>query len=77
MAQVTYQATYPTVGYAPDLQSLDGGSSCATPDSTQACLIEGRLAIATAPPGLHGYIFAMARSADASQYVVSASPNSA
>ncbi len=73
-AQVSYQAAYPTVGYAPDLQSLDGGSSCATPSPTQACLIDGKFALATTPPGLHGYIFAMARSADASQYVVSAVP---
>lgn len=73
-AQVTYQATYPTVGYAPDLQALDGGSSCATPKPTQACLIDGKVALATAPPGVHGYLFAMTRSADASRYVVSAVP---
>lgn len=71
-AQVSYQAAYPTTGYAPDLQSLAGRSACAAPSPTQACLIEGRLALATTPPGLNGYIFAMARSADASQYVVSA-----
>lgn len=73
-AQVSYQVTYPTVGFAPDLQSLDGGSSCTIFSPTRACLIEDKLALATRPPGLHGYIFAMARSTDASQYVVSAIP---
>lgn len=73
-AQASYQVTYPTVGFARDLQSLDGGSSCTTLSPTRACLIEDKLALATTSPGLNGYLFAMARSADASRYVVSAVP---
>jgi type IV pilus assembly protein PilA len=72
-AQVTYQSTYPTIGYAPDLTSLGGGSPCTGSPAT-ACLIDERLAAATAPPGRNGYIFAMSRSADGSQYVVTAVP---
>lgn len=72
-AQVTYQTQFPTVGFAPDLQSL----GCATPNSAnpaKACLIENELAAATSLPGKHGYTFAMKRSDDGTQYFVSAAP---
>lgn len=72
-AQVTYQTAYPTAGYAPDLQTLGGAEQC-TPSPVTACLIENRLAIANTSPGRTGYIFAVARSADHSQFVVSAVP---
>ena len=72
-AQVTYQSTYPTAGYAPDLQSLGGAEPC-TPSPGTACLIENRLAVASTMPGRSGYIFTMARSKDGSQYVASAIP---
>jgi type IV pilus assembly protein PilA len=72
-AQVTYQASYPTVGYAPTLQSLGGAEPCTSSPDT-ACLIENRLAIATTLPGKNGYIFAVARSDDGTRYVVSAVP---
>jgi type IV pilus assembly protein PilA len=72
-AQVTYQVTYEKIGYAPDLQSLGGTEPC-TPSPATACLIDNRLAVATTSPGRNGYIFAVARSADGSQFVASAVP---
>ena len=72
-AQVTYQSQFPTIGYAPDLRSLGGSAPCTSSPAT-ACLIDERLAVATEPPGRNGYIFAMSRSADGSQYLVTAVP---
>jgi type IV pilus assembly protein PilA len=72
-AQVTYQSQFPTIGYAPDLTSLGGSAPCTSSPAT-ACLIDERLAVATEPPGRNGYIFAMSRSADGSQYLVTAVP---
>ena len=72
-AQATYQMTYEKVGYAPDLQSLGGVAPCA-PSAATACLIDNQLAAATTLPGRHGYVFAVARSADGSQFVASAVP---
>jgi type IV pilus assembly protein PilA len=72
-AQVTYQVTYEKIGYAPDLQSLGGAEPC-TPSPARACLIDNRLATATTLPGRNGYIFAVVRSADGSQFVASAVP---
>jgi prepilin-type N-terminal cleavage/methylation domain-containing protein len=47
-AQVSYQSTYPTIGYASSLAALGpGGKACGKADSTHACLIEGDLAAAT------------------------------
>jgi prepilin-type N-terminal cleavage/methylation domain-containing protein len=45
-AQITYNSTYPSVGYAGSLASL-GGSSCNPPSSTSACLIDSTLAAGT------------------------------
>src|SRR6476660_3571334 len=44
-AEVTYNSTYPTVGFAANLVSLGGalGAAC-TPSSTTACLIASVLA---------------------------------
>ena len=42
-AEIQYQATYPKVGYAPDLASM-GGTSCNEPTQEHACLIAGPLA---------------------------------
>ena len=41
-AEVTYNSSYPTVGYAPTLAAL-GGTNCSAPDQTQACLIDSSL----------------------------------
>ncbi len=42
-AQISYNSAYPTVGYASTLAAL-GGTSCAPPNSTSACLIDTSLA---------------------------------
>ncbi|MFY9905872.1 MAG: prepilin-type N-terminal cleavage/methylation domain-containing protein [Terriglobales bacterium] len=42
-AQISYNSAYPTVGYASTLASL-GGTSCAPPSSSSACLIDTVLA---------------------------------
>jgi prepilin-type N-terminal cleavage/methylation domain-containing protein len=42
-AEITYNSSYPTVGYAPTLAQLGGVSPC-TPSSTTACLIDNILA---------------------------------
>jgi len=42
-AQISYSSSYPTVGYAATLGAL-GGTNCAPPDSTSACLIDTQLA---------------------------------
>src|SRR6201987_2530970 len=43
---ITYNSTYPTVGYATTLAALGGASPC-TPSSTTACLIDGVLSAGT------------------------------
>ncbi len=42
-AEITYNSTYPTVGYAATLSALGGVAPC-TPSSTAACLIDSVLA---------------------------------
>jgi type IV pilus assembly protein PilA len=43
--EITYQSTYPTVGFAPALSNLGGPLSAAcTPSSTTACVIDSVLA---------------------------------
>ena len=42
-AEISYNSTYPTVGYAGTLTAL-GGTSCSPPSSTSACLIDTVLA---------------------------------
>jgi prepilin-type N-terminal cleavage/methylation domain-containing protein len=41
-AQITYNSTYSTVGFASSLANL-AGSSCTPPTSTSACLIDSQL----------------------------------
>ncbi|MFZ1917481.1 MAG: prepilin-type N-terminal cleavage/methylation domain-containing protein [Terriglobales bacterium] len=41
-AEISYYSSYPTVGFAPTLAAL-GGTNCAAPDQTQACLIDNLL----------------------------------
>jgi len=59
--QITYQSTYPTVGYAATLQSLGpSGPACAIPSQTNACLIDWSLSQATTPASAKsGYYFGM------------------
>jgi type IV pilus assembly protein PilA len=58
-SNVTYQSTFPTVGYAPALASLgpSAATGCTTPASTNACLLDWVLAqanaVATAKSGYY------------------------
>jgi prepilin-type N-terminal cleavage/methylation domain-containing protein len=54
-AQITYNSTYPTVGFAASLAVLGGVAPC-TPTSTTACLIDSVLAAGTKS----GYLFVAA-----------------
>jgi prepilin-type N-terminal cleavage/methylation domain-containing protein len=59
-AEVTYNSTYPTVGYSADLVSLGGpiGAAC-VPGTANACLIDAVLSHNGNPPdsGKSGYLF--------------------
>jgi prepilin-type N-terminal cleavage/methylation domain-containing protein len=59
-AQITYQSTYPTTGFAPNLVSLGGplGAAC-VPAPATACLIDSVLANNGSPAGSgkSGYSF--------------------
>ncbi|HYL16432.1 MAG TPA: prepilin-type N-terminal cleavage/methylation domain-containing protein [Terriglobales bacterium] len=50
-AEVSYSASYPSVGYAAALSHL-GGASCAPPNAASACLLDS--VVATAIPGSSG-----------------------
>ena len=58
--EITYQSTYPTIGFSPDLLSLGGpiGKAC-TPQPANACLIDSVLANNGNPAksGKSGYSF--------------------
>jgi type IV pilus assembly protein PilA len=60
-AEVTYNSTYPTIGFSPNLVTLGGalGVAC-VPTSTTACLIDAVLANNGNPAasGKSGYMFA-------------------
>ena len=53
-AQISYNSAYPTVGFAAGLANL-GGTACAPPSSTGACLIDQQLQTGTKS----GYSFTM------------------
>ncbi len=58
--QITYQSTYPTVGYASALSNLGGANGVAcTPSSSTACLIDSILSNNGNPAntGKSGYLF--------------------
>ena len=72
-AQVTYNSTYPTVGFAASLSSLAGTcTGTTTPTSSSACLIDSQLATGTRS----GYIFTLTNvsGTPASNYNAIASP---
>ncbi len=48
-AEVTFASTFPTMGFAPDLNSLGPGASavCGTPSTTNACLLDNVLGCPT------------------------------
>jgi type IV pilus assembly protein PilA len=70
-AQISYNSSYPTVGFASTLASLSG-TSCAPPSSTGACLIDTQLSSGTKS----GYSFQLTgvTGTPASTYQVIASP---
>jgi type IV pilus assembly protein PilA len=70
-AMISYNSSYPTVGFAPTLTAL-GGTNCAPPDETGACLIDTQLAAGTKS----GYTFNSTGigSAPAGQYFAVGSP---
>jgi type IV pilus assembly protein PilA len=61
-AQITYQSTFPTVGYAGTIPVLGPSAStgCTTPSSTNSCLLDWVVSQATTPAtSKAGYYFAM------------------
>jgi type IV pilus assembly protein PilA len=72
-AQVTYNSTYPTIGFASALTNL-AGTTCASaaPSSTSACLIDSALGSGTKS----GYVFTLSgvSGTPASAYQVTAAP---
>src|SRR6476619_7462728 len=79
--EITYQSTYPTVGYAPALVNLGGplGAAC-IPSSTTACLLDSVLGNNGNPAnsGKSGYMFTTGAGSQAGGvnigYTVLASP---
>ena len=66
-AQITFQSTYPTVGYASAIATLGPAAStgCTTPTSTNACLVDWLVSNATASSSpKSGYYFAEAVTAN-------------
>jgi type IV pilus assembly protein PilA len=76
-AQITYQSTYPTVGYAAALVNLGGplGAACVSAPAS-ACLIDSVLANNGNPPGSgkSGYLFVGASANGGSSYYVQGNP---
>ena len=73
-AQMQYRLLYPSIGYAVNIANL-GGTPCASPSSTGACLIDRELAQATsAVTAKDGYIYGV--SGTLSQFSVGAYPAS-
>jgi type IV pilus assembly protein PilA len=70
-AQISYNSAYPATGFASNLTVL-GGSSCAPPTSTSACLIDSQVASGTK----NGYTFALsgASGSPAATYQLIGSP---
>jgi type IV pilus assembly protein PilA len=70
-AQISYESSYPNVGYATSLGAL-GGTTCAPPSSASACLIDSQLASGTR----NGYTFSLAgvASTPAATYAIIAAP---
>ena len=55
-AMIQYQTSYPEVGYAPALANL-AGTSCGSPDSSGACLIDNAIANTSAGTPKSGYFY--------------------
>lgn len=59
IAEMQYQASYPSIGYAPKIANL-AGTSCASPNSMNACLIDQSMANASPK---EGYVYGVAGNA--------------
>jgi len=62
-SEVTYQSTFPTLGYATEITVLgpSAATGCTTPSSTNACLLDWVLSTATAAGSAKsGYYFSLA-----------------
>ena len=72
-AEIAYNTAYPTVGFSANLVSL-GGTSCAPPDSTSACLVD--TVVGQDPATKNGYTFTYTAgsSTPIASYTVVASP---
>ena len=70
-AEISYNSTFPTVGFASTLSALSG-TSCAPPSSTGACLIDTQLSSGTKS----GYSFALSNvtGTPASSYMAIGTP---
>jgi len=70
-AQISYSSNYPTVGFASTLAAL-GGTNCAPPSPSSACLIDNQIASGTK----NGYTFTLAgvSGTPAATYQIIASP---
>src|SRR5205809_1106115 len=70
-AQISYNSTYPTVGFASTLAAL-GGTNCTPPSPSSACLIDNQIASGTK----NGYTFTLAgvTGTPAANYQIIASP---
>ena len=56
-AEISYQTSFPTVGFAPNLASLGGAAPC-NPAPANACLLDNSLASASPGAGAKaGYVF--------------------
>jgi type IV pilus assembly protein PilA len=79
-AEVTYNSTYPTVGFSATLLALGGPPGICTPSKASACLIDSTLANNGVPAGSgkSGYSFAVAPGISAGgvliQYGANATP---
>jgi hypothetical protein len=80
-AEIAYSSTYPSVGFAPDLNSLGpGGTSGASPSSSNACLLDNVLGctsgVGTAVCQKSGYSFHITAGTDVplSSYSSNANP---
>jgi len=74
-AEVVYNATYPLIGYAPDLPSLGGAATACIPSPTGACILDSVLGSGTKS----GYTFGALGFSSAgpnSSFVVGAVPQS-
>jgi type IV pilus assembly protein PilA len=76
-AEVSYHATFPSVGYAPDLASLGGPAGACTPTPAAACILDSQVSSGTKSGyQLFAAGFASGASPQNTEFVGSAAPQS-